>query len=97
MLLPVRQRHVFSGVDGRIRRARFWSLTAATFVLALVFDTLPIYAAASLSGRTYDQLELSPALKPFHLLITALAAWSLAAIGTKRLHDRNHSGWWNRV
>lgn len=94
LLLPVRQRHVFFGVDGRIKRARFWGLTAAAFLLALVFDTLPIYAAASLSGRTYDQLELSPALKPFHLLITALAAWSLAAIGTKRLHDRNHSGWW---
>ena len=94
LLLPFRRRHVFFGIDGRIGRGRFWGLMATTFLLAILFDILPIYAGAYLSGRDYNQLEASPTLKPFHLLIIGLAAWSLTAIGGKRLHDRNYSAWW---
>jgi uncharacterized membrane protein YhaH (DUF805 family) len=97
LLTPVRRRHTLFGFAGRIRRWDFWGLTFLAFVLAIAFDVLVIKAAAFLSGSDYQKLDSNPAIKPVHLAIIGLMVWALAAIGGKRLHDRDHSAWWVAV
>jgi uncharacterized membrane protein YhaH (DUF805 family) len=97
LLTPVRRRHTLFGFAGRIRRRDFWGLTFLAFVLAIAFDVLVIKAAAFLSGSDYQKLDSNPAIKPVHLAIIGLMVWALAAIGGKRLHDRDHSAWWVAV
>ena len=70
------------GFRGRINRGKYW--------MAVLAYTSMMIAVVGLGFFFY-----------FHLLFLFLAAFVLlilmvsgAAVGTKRLHDRNKSGWW---
>ena len=67
---------------GRLNRAPFWLAGIAAFVSAI-----PIFLGAAAIGRSIPAIVLAL------LVITALI-WISLALGTKRLHDRDKSGWW---
>jgi uncharacterized membrane protein YhaH (DUF805 family) len=68
--------------DGRMRRRDWWLWTIALVVVhfALTQISLRLLAAASMP------------LGYVRPVIWLLLSWSILAIGTKRLHDRGHTG-----
>ena len=73
--------HLFFAFNGRIGRNKYW---LAVFVCAVIYLVLYIVA----------HLTESAALGALSGMITIVLFISLLAIGTKRLHDRNKSGWY---
>lgn len=73
--------------DGRVNRKRYWlnfivPLFSAGIVLAVIEGAL---------GLTYGQYgEYGMLSTPFSLI----SIWPSLALGAKRLHDREKSGWW---
>ena len=81
------------GFQGRINRAKFWLTIPLTFI-GLSF-LLWIVGGALLARGADVPVTASPtyAVVISALFFTVFAA-SIAAVGVKRLHDRDKSGWW---
>jgi uncharacterized membrane protein YhaH (DUF805 family) len=73
--------HLFFTFNGRINRSTYW-LTWLVFAAIYLF----FYFAADLTE--------SSALNAISGMITIVIFISLLAVGVKRLHDRNKSGWY---
>jgi uncharacterized membrane protein YhaH (DUF805 family) len=81
--------------SGRINRGKYW-LAVLIYMVAWT-----VFIAGSLSwlgGKSIDNL-LSFAgaallIWLIGLILLILGTWSGLAVGVKRLHDRNKSGWW---
>jgi uncharacterized membrane protein YhaH (DUF805 family) len=71
------------GFSGRINRAKFWLATLISIVYFFVFFGSTIAYSASLN-TVFD---------PFMVGYVPLVV-SAAAVGIKRLHDRDKSAWW---
>jgi uncharacterized membrane protein YhaH (DUF805 family) len=72
--------HVLFGFHGRINRAKFW-LAALIYFIAIFFAAVGLAIAS----------------EPFKWVAAAiyvLLLISSVAVGVKRLHDRDKSGWW---
>lgn len=101
--------HLFFGFSGRINRGKYW-LTLVIWILiwivaivAFVLGGLAIFDRNSKDGslpspedfdafwrmvRDYGALSLI-------VIVFMVVSWvSAFAIGVKRLHDRDRSGWW---
>src|SRR5258708_2216423 len=74
--------HLFFKFDGRVNRARFW-------IAALVFAV--INAVLAILGYVTDQSVVFQALNSMLGIVILIAS---IAVGVKRLHDRNKSGWY---
>ncbi len=86
------------GFQGRLRRSEWWlwviGLAVAHVAVAAVISLglgLDIFAAESPLGTLFGAARRLPlwAAVPFELLFL----WPTTALGVKRLHDRNISGW----
>lgn len=73
---------------GRINRAKYWIGVVVLLVYWMVVGTV-IVLAFGLSAFTGMGAPMIIALLAF-----LLPFWIGLAIGVKRLHDRNKSGWW---
>lgn len=71
--------------DGRARRKEFWYFSLFNYLISFVF--LVIDWAAGFS-------DLILGYGPFLLLYTLAVTVPEVAVGARRLHDTNHSGWW---
>jgi uncharacterized membrane protein YhaH (DUF805 family) len=77
------------GFHGRLNRAKYW-LAAAIWIAYTVIGGLVVWAANPAMGEAEAGL----------FVILALLVWLLPmlvssiAVGMRRLHDRNKSGWW---
>ena len=78
------QKILFS-FDGRIGRRTYWLATLAVIVAVLVLTFAPFL----LNSETAAVLML--VVSQF---IWLLCLWPILAVGAKRLHDRDKSGWW---
>jgi len=85
--------------DGRVNRAKFWLVVLATDIVVFVLFGI----LAALTGINMDMPAdgSMPSLGGagligglIGLLIFVLAVWIGLAMGVKRYHDRNKSGWW---
>jgi uncharacterized membrane protein YhaH (DUF805 family) len=79
--------HLLFSFQGRIRRLHYWMATICAWVVYLVI--VGILASVLGIGRSPG----SPAglvLLPFVIAY----AWVTLALGMKRCHDRDKSGWW---
>ncbi len=83
---------------GRIGRQYWWLTSLAVAVLLGIASSLVEVAAKTSGSGSIDpesgQFEPSA---PYALLVFALASvnlWINFALGVKRLHDRERSGWW---
>ena len=74
--------HLFFTFDGRANRARFW-------IAGLIFAV--IYAVMTIIDYVTDQSVVFQALNGMFIIVILIAS---IAVGVKRLHDRNKSGWY---
>jgi len=74
--------HLFFSFDGRANRARFW-------IAGLIFAV--IYAVMTIIDYVTDQSVVFQALNGMLIIVILIAS---IAVGVKRLHDRNKSGWY---
>ena len=74
--------HLFFNFDGRVNRSRFW-------IAALIFAA--IYAAMIILDYVTDQSVVFQAVNGMLGIVMLIAS---IAVGVKRLHDRNKSGWY---
>ena len=75
--------------SGRINRAKYWLTVLLTIAVMLALIFVVVLAApptAEVFGR--------PFLLPLLMLLYIPMLWIALAVGVKRLHDRNKSGWW---
>lgn len=87
----MRWRWLFFGFEGRINRAKFW-LAMLIYILADIAVEAARFAATRL-GAVHDFGY--PFLIQTLCLAFEFALWvSCLAVGAKRLHDRDKSGWW---
>jgi uncharacterized membrane protein YhaH (DUF805 family) len=101
--------HSYFGFSGRINRAKFWLLSILLVVLAIVAWIVAFVVAAAILGFNLTDGSLPSLDEPDKLVRMILdyavaflvlfgvviAIWvSYLAIGVKRLHDRDKSGWW---
>jgi uncharacterized membrane protein YhaH (DUF805 family) len=101
--------HQYFGFSGRINRARFWLLSILLIVFSILAWVVAFLVALFILGVNvtdgslpgFDQPDklvrmiLDYAVAFIVLLGAMIAIWvSSLAIGVKRLHDRNKSGWW---
>lgn len=85
--------------DGRVNRAKFWLVVIATDIV--VFVLFGILAAVTGVSMDMPADGAMPSLGGaglvgglIGLLLFVLAVWIGLAMGVKRYHDRNKSGWW---
>jgi uncharacterized membrane protein YhaH (DUF805 family) len=74
--------HLFFTFDGRSSRARFW-------IAGLIF--VVVYAVMTIIDYVTDQSVVFQALNGMCIIVIVIAS---IAVGVKRLHDRNKSGWY---
>jgi uncharacterized membrane protein YhaH (DUF805 family) len=101
--------HLFFGFSGRINRGKYWLATLLWVLIWFVAALVCLVAALAILGVNVDKGSLPSMDEPDKvvrlildyavLFIVTLAfvivSWiSAFAIGVKRLHDRNKSGWW---
>ena len=74
--------HLFFNFSGRTNRARFW-------IAGLIFAV--IYAVMAILDYVTDQNVVFQAFNSMLSIVILIAG---IAVGVKRLHDRNKSGWY---
>jgi uncharacterized membrane protein YhaH (DUF805 family) len=74
--------HLFFTFHGRINRAKYW---LAMLVYAVIYFVLAIF------GYLTDN---SPIYQAINGMLNIVIVISSLAVGVKRLHDRNKSGWY---
>ena len=84
------------GFDGRINRAKCWCVTLINSVCTVIFLLLVPYNIVDTFMNT-DRHRTMPLMIALLIgtvgPILIISTWCFAAIGCKRLHDRNKSGW----
>jgi len=74
--------HLFFNFSGRINRAKYW---IAMLVYSAIYIVLTVAGYATGNGAIYQAVN---GMLNIVILISSLA------VGVKRLHDRNKSGWY---
>lgn len=74
----------YANFEGRARRAEYWNFFLYNFLISLVIGVLT--SGFSLEGMAEPSLLSS--LYSLAVLVPGLA------VGVRRLHDTNRSGWW---
>ena len=74
--------YLFFQFDGRVSRAKFW-------IAALIFAAINVVLA--ILGYVMDQSVVFQALNSMLGIVILISS---IAVGVKRLHDRNKSGWY---
>ena len=82
---------------GRISRAKYWGYWLAyvgvSIVVSLIFGLIEGSTESGPAQPTMSGLAAAVVLI-FMLVYVVGMAWSNLAVGVKRWHDRNKSGWW---
>jgi len=74
---------------GRIRRSDFWLGNLILFIAMIVIaQGIALFAGVDLDSKT--DLRATGA----QFLAALIVMWPNLAVGVRRLHDRNQSGWW---
>jgi uncharacterized membrane protein YhaH (DUF805 family) len=81
--------------QGRINRAKFWMVHVGILVVEIVVVLL-LGGGAVLATGDYEQamVMFTGAGGIVWLILMVVVLWISLAIGVKRWHDRNKSGWW---
>lgn len=85
--------------NGRISRKQFWLHYALIYIaisFAIMFILSPVATIAASAGDTAG-LVTTILLGVVILLFYIVGTWWSICASTKRLHDRNMSGWWQLV
>jgi uncharacterized membrane protein YhaH (DUF805 family) len=84
--------------EGRINRARFWLVALGIFVAELIILAFLFASLGGGAAMSADPQQAMAAIGGITAIILAVVAvvatWISLAIGVKRWHDRNKTGWW---
>ncbi len=94
--------HLFFGFGGRLNRAKYWLVTVvwiAIWVVALVAALVILGANWPDSDLPADEkrsayLDILLDYAAIFVPLFVIGWISALAVGIRRLHDRNKSGWW---
>jgi uncharacterized membrane protein YhaH (DUF805 family) len=84
------QKILFS-FSGRIDRRTFWLSIVPLLAAVLLIAPAPLYMVSTESEEMPASFMI--AMTAAQLIFLA-GLWPMLAVGSKRLHDRNKSGWW---
>ncbi|MFM9941368.1 MAG: DUF805 domain-containing protein [Hyphomicrobiaceae bacterium] len=82
--------NLFCSLQGRINRATWWLCGLVFFVLALILDAV----FASMLAPSFPDRDAANVDTMAGGLRALILLYPMIAVGVKRLHDRNKSGWW---
>ncbi|MEU9131470.1 DUF805 domain-containing protein [Kitasatospora sp. NPDC048540] len=68
----------YVGFSGRARRQEFWMFALVNIIISIVLAVIDNVAGTAVLGSIYALAVLLPSI----------------AVGIRRLHDTNRSGWW---
>lgn len=74
------------GFNGRINRAKFWLGTVCLIVVYIILGVI--------SAATMNPDGSMGAIGIVVLIVYLAMIWPSVALGVKRFHDRDKSGWW---
>jgi uncharacterized membrane protein YhaH (DUF805 family) len=84
--------------EGRINRARFWLVALGIFVAEMIILGILFASLGGGAAMSADPEQAMAAIGGIGMVILAVvvvvATWISLAIGVKRWHDRNKTGWW---
>jgi uncharacterized membrane protein YhaH (DUF805 family) len=86
--------HLLFSFRGRVNRGKYWLIGLLVIVAWLAFI---IVGVAMLGSRVDDLFSLAGTalfLWFVGFILLVLTMWCGFAVGAKRLHDRDKSGWW---
>ena len=82
------------GFQGRINRAKWWLVLVAIVVVEIILFAI-IFGGAAMSADPQEAMNnLGPLASLVLLVFAVVVTWISIAVGIKRFHDRNKSGWW---
>jgi uncharacterized membrane protein YhaH (DUF805 family) len=80
---------VLFAFNGRINRAKFWLGSVIVMVALIVLMII-----VGMAGGVSPEGTPSGPIGIIAIVIYLVSLWPSIALGIKRFHDRNKSGWW---
>lgn len=81
----------YATFSGRAARPEFWWWILALFIVLIVTSIIDAYVISRLLGFEVGDENAG---KPLSLLVSLLVLLPNLAIGVRRLHDSDRTGWW---
>jgi uncharacterized membrane protein YhaH (DUF805 family) len=75
--------------EGRINRARYWT----GIVVIIVVEVIAL-AISAIIGFILGNNIVTTLIGILAMIVCVAMIWPSIALGVKRFHDRNKSGWW---
>ena len=84
-------KYLFTSIDGRINRAKFWAGTVVLIIVQMVAHLLDWVLGI--------QMHLADGLPVgvIGTLVSLVAIYATIVMHVKRWHDRGKSGWWELI
>ena len=82
------------GFQGRMNRAKWWLVLVAIVVIEMIVFGIVFGGAAMADDPQAAMANLGPIASLVLLVLAVAVTWISIAVGIKRFHDRNKSGWW---
>jgi len=83
-------RYLFTSLEGRINRQRFWIGVLVLVVISVIASILDGILGTPRLGAS----EMSPGTGLISLIVSLILIWPSICLTGKRWHDRNKSAWW---
>jgi uncharacterized membrane protein YhaH (DUF805 family) len=83
--------------QGRINRAKYWTVMLVYLAILIVCTVFAIIGLGISSAIPSTGASMSYLFMAIFALVCLVTMWSSIAVGIKRLHDRDQSGWWMLV
>jgi uncharacterized membrane protein YhaH (DUF805 family) len=80
--------------QGRANRAKFWLVALGIFVIEIILFAAILGPVATSADPQQALAGIGPIAHIVMFVFVVVAAWVSLAVGVKRFHDRNKSGWW---
>jgi uncharacterized membrane protein YhaH (DUF805 family) len=82
------------GFQGRMNRAKWWLVLVAIVIVEIILFAI-IFGGAAMSTDPQEAMNnMGPIASLVLLVFAVVVTWISIAVGIKRFHDRNKSGWW---
>ena len=82
------------GFQGRMNRAKWWLVLVGIVVVEIILFAI-IFGGAAMAPDPQEAMNnLGPLASLVLLVFAVVVTWISIAVGIKRFHDRNKSGWW---
>ena len=81
-------KYLFTSLQGRINRAKFWAGVGVMFAGAIIAGTLDNVLGLTIGDLPYGVI---------YIIYSIALIWPVIVLYAKRWHDRDKSGWWTLI